>query len=897
MIAGVNRIVLPLQKQVPDEETIPLTVRVLRDDGAAPSPFPKIDVLVYKERPAAEHQVTDDQGEARFKLTGAGNYVAVASAKGYAPGEARVQVKTGQPNLAVVTLKKTTGTSARLTVTVYRGEGKGVAPLVGATVLAYEEGGPSGHPLTDLSDEHGVAEFELLGSRRYVVAARLPGYLPAETRVQVAEGELGTASLILYPKPAEIPLNVTVYRMKGRSRLPLAGAEVTAFRYDRRGGERSRHTTDAEGRVSFQLADGEGVYVVAAMKDGFRSDAKPVPVHSGTENQAYLSLSALDDVGPEVPPTFTVRVLAGSIGRMMPAEGARVLLRHERGTARDMTPAATDAKGMATLHPAAPGMYDVVVSKEGYAPRALRVRITRDVARETEIILTSAGPTPSPAPTVPSAADTATKPIPEPAQPSFAACDRPGWIHVTRLVRLSDQRSRSGDGFFTAEFWLQEKSPGRLSGDGKYVYYKLDPSGGGSKGEKTFTVQGTIQNERVTVEGDGDMEVVGFGTRSTREPVVVWDFMRKFDGTMVDDIYTQPPSDPITKYNVVYVVSKTVIQRCAGVQPVPSGIPFAGLVIERPSTSYPTQKFPVAGARVKVVGSAAGQAPAAEAITDGVGTFVIPNAPAGNCTVTVSATGHDLLTESHVISMGMVPPVLKLQPTGLPPHEIAPITGKVELNVLVRDAVNKDKPVSGAVVTLFDKNQFGLGFAANSGRFDTFLTPGSYRYRASAPGYSAKEEGFAAGGATTPTGAAYQDLTIYLTPSGSKPPVHAGAKTVEVKLEGLTRESKVAIAPGDRLRLLAAMGSNNPFVINLREFDRDRLTLVADRTEHVEPGVGPGGRPLLGAPSERHVYEFLASERATGDARVVVELRRPWERTPSIRYTLVVAIGSDRTNK
>ena len=483
-----------------------------------------------------------------------------------------------------------------------------------------------------------------------------------------------------------------------------------------------------------------------------------------------------------------------------------------------------------------------------------------------------------------------------PKEPSFTPCDRPGWIHVTRVVKLSDKRGRAGEGTFTAEFWLQEKSPGKLSGEGKYVYNKLDPTGGGSKGDKSFSVEGTIDNDHVVVEGDGDMEVVGFGNRTTREAVVIWDFMRKFDGKMVNNVYTSGPGEPITKYNVVYVVSKTVIQRCTGEQPVP-GVEFPGIVIERPSYPYSTQKFPVPGAPVKVTGQSTGRTPfTAEAVTDRVGSFFMKDVPAGSYSVSVSAANHDTLTEIHVVKSGMKPPLIKLATTGLPANEIAPITGKVEFNVLVRDAVNKDKPVAKATVALFDKNQIGLAFAANDyGRFDTFLTPGQYHYHASAPGYAAREEKFTAGGETTPTGAALQNFTIYLQPGGSYTPDEheqaAAAKATEIELEGLTREIKVPLAPGDRLRLYSAHSSANPFVISLGEFDRGRLKLLSERTEPVAERTGAGGKPLLGAPTERRVYDFGVGDRAAGETRVVVELRRPWEKSPSIRYTLVIEIG------
>ena len=58
------------------------------------------------------------------------------------------------------------------------------------------------------------------------------------------------------------------------------------------------------------------------------------------------------------------------------------------------------------------------------------------------------------------------------------------------------------------------------------------------------------------IEGPGDMEVTGYGNRRTREPVVIFDFMNKFDGTLVNNVFVGPTTSH-EKYSVTYTVEKT----------------------------------------------------------------------------------------------------------------------------------------------------------------------------------------------------------------------------------------------------------------------------------------------------------------------------------------------------
>jgi len=445
---------------------------------------------------------------------------------------------------------------------------------------------------------------------------------------------------------------------------------------------------------------------------------------------------------------------------------------------------------------------------------------------------------------------------------------------------MTDQRGRAGEGIFTAEYWVQERSRGGLSGEGNYYYYKLDPNGGGMTGEKKFAVSGTINNEHVVLDGDGDMEVVGFGGRTTREPVVIWDFMRKFEGTMKNDIYSSGPDAPIAKYNVVYVVQKTNIQRCNGDEPEPivAG-DFPGTVIERPPTYYPAQIRPVSGARIQVAGETAEGTPfEIETTTDGVGIFVAANVPPGTHKVTISAADHDALIVSQAVAPGMKPPVLEVHVTGLPPDEGAPIAGLTELNVNVFNARQKEEPVPYAEVTMFDKTPHGLTFKANDyGRFDTFLSPGQYRYRASATGYAAKQEAFSASGS-------YEQLKIYLNPTGATPdvePSEAVSKHEKVEPRGIGRQTfPVRIARGGTVEVIVSDNPSNPM--------KHELVSTA-------PGLRKSGRDyqsverqpdVIGGPRGKYHYKFIAES----DGQIVFHMTRPWESRPTLVAVIEVTV-------
>jgi hypothetical protein len=118
----------------------------------------------------------------------------------------------------------------------------------------------------------------------------------------------------------------------------------------------------------------------------------------------------------------------------------------------------------------------------------------------------------------------------------------------------------------------------------------------------------------------------------------------------------------------------------------------------------------------------------------------------------------------------------------------------------------------------------------------------------------------------------------------------AALKMVEINLGGPSAEYRYRVLPGARVIVRATLSSANPYVVSLGEFDRVAVSLVAERTEPIERKTGPSGKPLLGGPSERRIYEFKVGETATGTSRILVELRRPWETKASIRHTIYLTV-------
>lgn len=118
-------------------------------------------------------------------------------------------------------------------------------------------------------------------------------------------------------------------------------------------------------------------------------------------------------------------------------------------------------------------------------------------------------------------------------------------------------------------------------------------------------------------------------------------------------------------------------------------------------------------------------------------------------------------------------------------------------------------------------------------------------------------------------------------------------RNVEVNLQGGSRQYRFPVAPGARVIVRANQSSANPYVVTVGELDRAAVTLVSERTEPVERTAGADGKARLGGPTERRVLEFRVAENARGTTRIVVQLRRPWESTPSILHTIQLIVLPD----
>ena len=285
-------------------------------------------------------------------------------------------------------------------------------------------------------------------------------------------------------------------------------------------------------------------------------EVEPLESEKGGRTEPYL-------LSPDDTPTIclplrtplTVRVRVGDERSDAAAGGVTIVARKKGASLRDAVRDWTARDGRVTLtlpEVKKDGVeYEIVARSDQYGVAAKTVTVSPDRANEVTLVLKKSS-------------DTTTA---EPKQPSFSPCNRPGRIHCTRVVNMSDQRSgsrRQGTGTFTAEIWAEEKSSGSLTGTCSYYYKKEDSTGsGGVEGKLADQpVTGTINNEHVVIEGPADMEVTGYGNRRTREPVVIFDFMNKFEGTLVDNVFVGP-SESHDKYSVTYTVEKTQIERCA----------------------------------------------------------------------------------------------------------------------------------------------------------------------------------------------------------------------------------------------------------------------------------------------------------------------------------------------
>jgi 5-hydroxyisourate hydrolase-like protein (transthyretin family) len=431
LAGGFNFKAVTLQPQTPPEETIPLDVFVKRGDVEPPESLPGAQVFVYKSKDGTRgrlRETADGQGKAHFDLTqGPGEYVALASASGYSPGEAEVTVQKGQANQCTIVLEKPDpeDPEVRLEVTVYSPEGKGLVPVEGARVVALPDGERSGGRLDTKTNANGVATFRLPATGKYLIMANADGHEAGKAEIEVQPDMLNELSMALVKESEPIELDVTVFRTEGKSRWPLPGARCFAVKQNRSERRRAFGVTNDEGETTLSVLGGEADYLVVALKPGFESDGRVVPVTADGDNRVFLYLdekmpeppSEPDGPTPEpgppdqpvptpepappepTPPEpepsdnlqshlVTVHEMVGR--RRLPVEAARAMIRPVKGGLRRTRIQHTNDQGQAEFE-LPPGPYTLAVVKDGYKTKGERIAVQPNRRGISEILMVREG--------------------------------------------------------------------------------------------------------------------------------------------------------------------------------------------------------------------------------------------------------------------------------------------------------------------------------------------------------------------------------------------------------------------------------------------------------------------------------------------------------------------------
>ena len=430
-----------------------------------------------------------------------------------------------------------------------------------------------------MTDAKGIARFTLEKPGTYLAVAQKEGFKTTGKTTTAAPDSENRVYLYLeeiepetppWAKPARVTGQVIGIYSDRRPPTPVAGARIVwtlrgLMKSTSASGKQFEVTTDSHGRYAISLP--KGIYS-AQVHGSDRTFSIPSPVEvkvvedQVTQNFQLRQPQPVVPVAPTKPSSLLVSVYRGGIRGEVALSGVAVTVRLQGGSIRDMVRGTTDRSGTVRLSLPKPGVYEVSARTLRYGDTTETVTVSAGQEASVRLTLkdTSTDTTPTPSPT----------PNPSPTLPSFDPCNKPGWIHCTRLMtvpKLRDDPTKST--VFMAEFWLKP-SGSTLSGTGEYYYLK-DFGDTGFKGTATFSLQGSISGDRVTVQGPDHMTLDSFGY-AKRDSVSQYipEYLSKFSGTMSGNVYSNGPvnqgEEQIT----------TKIQRCTGSDDPPTQGSFAG---------------------------------------------------------------------------------------------------------------------------------------------------------------------------------------------------------------------------------------------------------------------------------------------------------------------------------
>lgn len=290
--------------------------------------------------------LTDAGGVAAIGNLAAGRYTVSVAKAGTAGIQVAATVTSGQETALPVTLTPQ-ATTGSLAVTVR----DGAAPLEGATVTAYSY--VDTKTLTATTNQQGVATFASLPVGSCSIHAKKSGYTIVTTaavenqKVEIAPGQTTQASILMNKQTASI--DVYAYKAPIKSRLDGATVILSGP------GIQKTQITDSQGNTRFTGLP-NGNYQVIVKKDTFK-DSAPYQL----KIDAPITMTV--NVTMYLTPKTTYQVTDNGA----PVSGAAVSLATALAGAGQPVNAVTDGQGIAVFNNLDLLVYNVTVSKSGYA--------------------------------------------------------------------------------------------------------------------------------------------------------------------------------------------------------------------------------------------------------------------------------------------------------------------------------------------------------------------------------------------------------------------------------------------------------------------------------------------------------------------------------------------------
>lgn len=290
--------------------------------------------------------LTDARGVAAIGNLAAGRYTVSVAKTGTTGIQVTTTVNSGQETALPVTLTPQ-ATTGSLAVTVR----DGAIPLEGANVTAYSY--VDTKTLIATTNQQGVASFASLPVGSGSIHAKKSGYTIVTTaavenqKVEIAPGQTTQATILMSKQTAGI--DVTVYKAPIKSRLDGASVILTGP------GVSKTQLTDSQGNTRFTgLANGN--YQVIVKKETFK-DSPPYPV--AIASPSFMPVNVIMYLTPKA--TFQVT------DNGVPVSGASISLTTALAGAGQPASAITDGQGLAVFNNLDLLIYNVTVSKSGYA--------------------------------------------------------------------------------------------------------------------------------------------------------------------------------------------------------------------------------------------------------------------------------------------------------------------------------------------------------------------------------------------------------------------------------------------------------------------------------------------------------------------------------------------------